>query len=256
MKRTSLIALLFAALIGLASCVKEDLPGRDLHAGMGRIEISMGGECFIETKASTPVSQEFFNNIRFTISGKTKGNVSVTDEPIDFSWNENGTVSAYFRAGTYTLKATYQPEDANQICYSGVSNEFTVEIGGITGNIRIDMTPANSRVNVIFDDSLFEFYSDPVVNFTSPRDVSVTSSGTQVYFPVGSVTYNVSAKALTNSGSQTFTTPAHNLNLSAGNEYTITVKATPGGEIIFTTSGDSPTSNPTSDSDLWDGLFS
>lgn len=272
MKRTSLTALLFAALIGLASCVKEDLPGRDLHAGMGRIEISMGGECFIETKASTPVSQEFFNNIRFTISGETKGGVPVSSEPINFFWNSNGTASAYFRAGTYTLSASYEPQDANNgsgsICYSGVSDEFQVDIAGLTSGITIEMTPSNAKVIVTFDSSLAQFYGLSVVDFTSPRIFSVSSSDTdadangdvvtEAFLPDNSTaSYSISCTPLAGSGAKAVNLTGLNLNggaaLQKGQSYAITVRLIPGGIAIFLDGDSSPIATTAT---TWSGLFS
>ena len=245
----------------LVSCQKEGIPSGGELGGYGYFEIALSGDdIFIETKASVPVTGEMLSKMKFTVSGTTSEGVVVENLPVQVDYAE-GKGTGMFQAGDYTITATLVPSmsdgEAGEIAYCGTSGQFTISAGEVTDGISINMTPANSRVRVIFDNSLFEFYSGPVVNFTSPRNVSVTSSGTQVYFPAGTASYSISAAALANSGSQSFTTSSHSLNLSAGNEYTITVKAIPGGDIIFTTtSGGTPAGNPTSDSELWNGLFS
>lgn len=285
MKRSSLTALLFAAFIGLASCVKEDLPGRDLHAGMGRIEISMGGECFIETKASTPVSQEFFSNIRFTISGETKGGIAVNSEPISFSWNGDGTASAYFRAGTYTLTAEYIPQDAQsgagKLCYSGTSAQFVVDAAGISylkepfdtdgtvnNSITVNMTPSNAKVIVKFDKSMLEFYSGSSVDFNAPRSFSVSSADAsadesgnlviEAYLPDNqAAAYGIQCTPRTGSGAKAVNLTGLNLNggaaLQKGKSYAITVRLIPGGVAIFLDGDSSPIATTAT---TWSGLFS
>lgn len=259
MKRFPLI-LLLSAMACLSSCQKDNSPSGVDMSGFGYFEIALSGDdIFIETKGSAPVTEEMLSNMEFTISGITSEGIVIENQAVQVDYAE-GSGTGMFQAGEYTINATLIPTatdgETGEIAYCGTSGQFTISAGEVTGGISINMAPANSRVRVVFDNSLFEFYSGPVVNFTSPRNVSVTSSGTQVYFPAGTASYSVSAAALANSGTQSFTTSAHSLNLSAGSEYTITVKTIPGGEIIFTTSGDSPSSNPTSDSELWNGLFS
>lgn len=272
MKKSALTSLLFAAIVSLASCVREDLPGRGEHAGMGCIEISMGGECFVETKAGAAVSQEFFNGISFTISGRTIGGVEVSSEPIHFSWNGNGTASAYFRAGTYTLSASYEPQDADsgigKICYNGVSEEFSVSTAGLTGGISINMTPSNAKVIVTFDSSLAQFYGLTTVSFTSPRTFGISSAAAsadengdiiaEAYLPENQTAeYSITCTPLKNSGAKEVNLTGLSLNngaaLQKGKSYAITVRLIPGGVAIFLDNNSTPIATTAA---TWTGLFS
>lgn len=272
MKRASLIALLFAALIGLASCVKEDLPGRDLHAGMGRIELSLCSDISVETKAGAPVSDDFFNAITFTISGSTSGGGSIDAQSIEFTRNGNGTAVAYFQAGTYTLSASYEPQDADsgtgKICYSGVSEPFTVNTAGLTDGISIEMTPSNAKVIVTFHSSLAQFYGQSTVDFTSPRTFGVSSVAAsadengdiviEAYLPADqAASYGISCTPLAGSGAKAVNLTGLGLNngaaLQKGKSYAITVRLIPGGVAIFLDGSSSPIATTAA---TWTGLFS
>ena len=286
MKRTSLIALLFAALIGLASCVKEDLPGRDLHAGMGRIDLSLGGEeLFIETKTATAVSCDILEHVVFTISGQTKGGVDVPPTKVYFDWDNRGNGTAYFKAGTYTLTAEYIPQDAQsgagKLCYSGISAQFVVDVAGIAylkepfdtdgtvnNSITVNMTPSNAKVIVKFDKSMLEFYSGSSVDFSAPRSFSVSSADAstdeggnliiEAYLPDNqAAAYGIQCTPRTGSGAKTVNLTGLSLNggaaLQKGQSYAITVSLIPGGVAIFLDGSSTPIATTAT---TWSGLFS
>lgn len=285
MKRASLTALLCAALIGLASCVKEDLPGRDLHAGMGRIELSLCSDISIETKAGAPVSDDFFNAITFTISGSTSGGGSIDAQSIVFTRNGNGTAVAYFQAGTYTLSASYEPQDADsgagKLCYSGTSAQFVVDAAGIAylkepfdtdgtvnNSITVNMTPSNAKVIVKFDKSMLEFYSGSSVDFNAPRSFSVSSADAsadesgnlviEAYLPDNqAAAYGISCTPLAGSGAKAVNITGLSLNngaaLQKSKSYAITVRLIPGGVAIFLDGSSSPIATTAA---TWSGLFS
>ena len=273
MKRFIPILFLVAA-VSLASCQKE-LAGDALYDGMGRIEIALaaGDGVFIteETKAEDPAPS--LEDVVFTISGQTAQGVQVEAQPLDIVQRET-TACCYFMAGTYTITAVYAPSDSEEgvgaLCYSGTSEEFTLETGGYTGAIGIAMTPSNSKVELIFDSSLKEFYSSVSVNFTSPRSVSFSSSDAgsdgrlTVYLPSGAAgVYGITATRLSGSGSAPvqisgLRLPAlkdgeQPLFLEAGKEYTLKVKFAPGGIAVFL-DGDSAPAYTTEET--WTGLFS
>lgn len=285
MKRFPLI-LLFAALICLASCQKEELiPGYD-QDGVGRIELIMGGDdLFIETKSAAPASEEFFNNLVFTISGTAAGDEHIDPAPLEFSWDGGGHGIAYFKAGVYTITATYSPSGSDEgtggICYSGTSDEFIIEVGGraylkapfdldstIDTDIVVNMAPSNAKVTVKFDSSLKEFYSAASVNFTAPRSFSITSTGKEAdvngdvtadaYMPDNAVvSYSIICTPHTNSGAAAVELTGLNLNsgnaLQKGNSYAITVRLIPGGVAIFLDGNSTPIATTAV---TWGGLFS
>lgn len=260
--------------VSLASCRKE-LAGDDMIGGMGRIEIALAvgdGVCVSEvTKASGSVPS--LDEVEFTISGQTAQGETVTARPLEITATETSSY-CYFMAGTYTITAVYAPDGAEVgagvLCLSGTSEEFTVDVAGNTGAIQISMTPSNSRVNLVFDPSLKEFYSSVSIDFTSPRSVSFESSDADsdgrltVYLPSGVAgVYGISATPLSDSGSSTVQISGLRLPvlkddeqplcLEAGKEYTVRVKFAPGGVAVFLDDESAPvyTSQAT-----WNGMFS
>ena len=273
MKRFIPILFLVAA-VSLASCQKE-LAGDALYDGMGRIEIALaaGDGVFITEETKAGDSDPSIEDVVFTISGTTAQGAQVVGQPLDIVQRET-TACCYFMAGTYTITAVYAPSDAEEgigaLCYSGTSEEFMVDVAGNTGAIPILMEPSNSRVNIVFDSSLKEFYSSVSVGFTSPRSVSFSSSDVgsdgrlTVYLPSGAAgVYGITATRLSGSGSADIgitglRLPAlkdgeQPLLLEAGKEYIIKVKFAPGGIAVFLDGDSAPvyTSEET-----WDGLFS
>lgn len=273
MKKSFLILFLFA-ILSAVGCKKEIDGGASLY-GLGRIELALsaGDVVFVGEGTRASASEPSLSDVVFTISGRTAQGETVEGQPLELTQKE-ASAYCYFMAGTYTITAIYAPEGSDDgvgaLCYSGSSEEFTVEVGGNTGAIQIAMTPSNARVKLIFDSSLKEFYSSVSVDFTNPRIVSISSSDADangcitVYLPSGSAgVYGISATPLSDSGAAKVgitglrlpaaKDDAQPLCLEAGKEYTLKVKFAPGGIAVFL-DGDSAPAYTTQAT--WNGLFS
>lgn len=252
------------------------MPSDGAYSGLGRIELSLSLEDVIQvvedsklTKASvTPT----FEELEFTIDGISKGGASI-HESIFFTEGESKAF-CYFRSGTYTIRATYTPSNADfgagDICFGGTTEEFTLETGGSTGPLTIEMKPTNARVSVVFDSALKDFYDGVGINFTSPREVVINSKDADgegvctVYFEAGRVaSYSISATAMPNSGASAisvsgmylpnFAPGADPILLEAGKAYTIHIRVVPGGIAIFLDDDQKPVYTT---EELWNGIFS
>lgn len=274
MQKSFLISLLAIAAM-FAGCRKEDTAGDEPCGGLGRIELSLSSEelVFITEQVKAPESGDNAASVTFVINGMTDIGIPVIEQPIDFTFSEDKAY-AYFNAGVYTITATYAPEDAESgkgaICYQGTSEEFCVETTHTTELIEIEMKAVNSKVTIVFDSALKEFYQNISVTFLSPREFSVNSTEADedgkvtAYLPSSRVAaYGVYATPLTNSGASTisvsgmylpnFTPGSDPILLEAGKAYTINIRIVPGGIAIFLDNDQKPVYTT---EELWNGIFS
>lgn len=274
MKKSFLISLLAIAVM-FTGCQKEETAGEESCAGLGRIEISLSSEELVYTAEQSKAqdSGNTLESVTFVINGMTDTGISIVEQPIDFTFSENKAYT-YFNAGVYTITATYAPEDAESgkgaICYQGTSEEFCVETTHTTELIEIEMKAVNSKVTIVFDSTLKEFYQNISVTFLSPREFSVSSTEADengkvtAYLPSSRVaTYGVYATPLTNSGASTisvsgmylpsFAPGSDPILLEAGKAYTINIRIVPGGIAIFLDDEQEPVYTT---EELWNGIFS
>lgn len=275
MKKSFLISLLAIA-VTLTSCQKEETAGEEQPcAGLGRIELSLSSEelVYVTEQVKAPDSGNTLESVSFVINGMTDIGIPVVEQPIDFTLTEEKAY-AYFNSGIYTITATYAPEDAESgkgaICYQGTSEEFCVETAHTTELIEIEMKTVNSKVTIVFDPALKEFYQNISVTFLSPREFSVSSTEADgdgkvtAYLPSSRVAaYGVYATALTNSGASTisvsgmylpsFAPGSDPILLEAGKAYTINIRIVPGGIAIFLDDEQEPVYTT---EELWNGIFS
>lgn len=231
-----------SVLAALCSCTRERLAPANKQCGSISLAMSSYGVSITETKT---VSEVDFRKVEFTISGTDVDGQIYENMPVSFDLGY-----AIFPVGRYTLTAFYQPDGENGVSFAGVSGEFDVIAAGST-TVAIDLKVTNSSVTVVFDDSLIPFYGNNViVSFTEPRVADTSNGQTQFFFaPGSSVSYKVSAKALTNSGATSFESEVKTVVVPAHTNHILTISAGPGGELIF---GGSHTSQ----SDVWDEEFS
>lgn len=242
--KSILITLL--AVLAFSSCQQEATDNQEATTGKGRVALSLSAEdaICVSSRSSNPSIEE----LSFTI----KASGAENGTPITFTQLAEEFV-AYLEAGTYTLTAAYTPQGANQglgdICYEGTSSEFTIQPGETT-NISLTLTPANAKISITIDNnSLQSFYgTSTTVSITAPRNITITNNS-DIYVPVGTVTYTVTATALLNSGATSINKQG-SITVEAGKAYTLNITATPGGTIIF------ETTDTTQDTDVWDGEFS
>ncbi|MBR1790290.1 MAG: DUF4493 domain-containing protein [Bacteroidaceae bacterium] len=241
MKRIHTILLCAAALL-LSACQQDnaDQPSPD---GLATIRLSLGGaQLFTElqTRAEEPVAD--LSKYVFTISGTTISGAAVTDLTLDVA--ADGT--AQLNAGTYTLtadNAAAANEDNGRPYYHGTSDEFTISVNE-TKNVSIALgKPKNARIMLAYDTSYTTLYENPVVTLAdNERSVTLTSTEEVCYFIIpasGALAYTITANALAGSHATDMPQSQGYVDIQAGYNTTIILKANPAtGVIIPVTEGE------------------
>ena len=227
--------LLCSTLLTLVSCQSEEQ--QPSTATTGTIVLSLGGtELYTELQTRAEATVADLSKYVFTISGTTISGATVTDLPLTVA--EDG--SAKLNAGTYTLtadNAAAANEDNGRPYYHGTSDEFTISVNE-TKDVSIALgKPRNARIMLAYDASFTALYENPVVTLAdNDRSVTLTSTEEVCYFIIpasGALAYTITADAKENSNVTDIKSHAGWIDIAAGYNTTITLKANPvSGEII------------------------
>lgn len=246
-RKYATLAVIAIAALFTGACKADISPVEE--CAKGRIVLPPGAICPVscQSKAAVNFTDEQISEMTFYLNGTTSSGVTITNKVVTFN-------EGYFSVeeGNYTLQAIYSPESCNtgegSRCYEGTSSAFSITAGQETA-VSIEMTVSNAKVNIVFDASFRLFYSSFSVNFTSPRNYSV-SENASVYFQASTVEYSISATGRDNSSAagKTVNITGGSISLSPAQSHTLTIKANPEGNIIF--------DDPCPESASWNGEFS
>ncbi len=242
MKKIHTILLLCAAALLLSAC-QQDNAEQPHPEGTATIRLALAGaQLFtdLQTRAEEPVAD--LSKYVFTISGTTISGAVVTDLTLDVA--PEGT--AQVNAGTYTLTANNR-EEANRgqgrPWYYGTSEAFTININE-TRTVDIALgKPRNARITMAVDPSFSSLYENPVLTLSDgTRSITLNSTDQECYFIIpasGALAYTITASALPGSHATDMPQSSGYVEVQAGYNTTITLKANPAsGVIIPVTQGD------------------
>ena len=211
--------------------------------GQATIALSLGdAQLFTElqTRAEVPVAD--LSNYVFTISGTTISGASVTNQPLDV--NYDGT--AQVNAGTYTVTADNRDEankDYGRPWYNGASESFTINVNE-TKPVSIALgKPKNARLMMAIDESFSNLYENPVLTLSDgSRSVTLTTTEEDCYFIIpadGALAYTITAEAKAGSHATDMPQSSGYVEVQAGYNTTVTLKASgPEGFIIPVVGGE------------------
>lgn len=194
----------------------------------------------LQTRAEVPVAD--LSNYVFTISGTTISGATVTNQPLDV--NYDGT--AQVNAGTYTVTADNRDEankDYGRPWYNGVSESFTINVNE-TKPVSIALgKPKNARLMMAIDESFSNLYENPVLTLSDgTRSITLNSTDVECYFIIpadGALAYTITANALAGSHATDMPQTQGYVDIQAGYNTTITLKASgPEGIIIPVINGE------------------
>ena len=234
MKRILTILLCSTALL-LSAC-QQDSDNQPAD-GQATIALSLGdAQLFTElqTRAEVPVAD--LSNYVFTISGTTISGATVTNHPLDV--NYDGT--AQVNAGTYTITADNKDEankDYGRPWYNGVSESFTIKVNE-TKPVSIALgKPKNARLMMAIDESFSNLYENPVLTLSDgTRSITLNSTDVECYFIIpasGALAYTITANALAGSHATDMPQTQGYVDIQAGYNTTITLKASGSEGIII-----------------------
>lgn len=199
--------------------------------------LSLGGaELYteLETRAETTVAD--LSKYVFTISGTTISGASVTDLALTVA--EDGT--AQVNAGTYTLTANnrdYANSGNGNPWYNGTSAAFSINVNE-TKAVSIALgKPKNARLIMAVDDSFTALYESPVLTLSDgARSVTLTSTEEDCHFIIpasGALAYTITAEAKAGSHATDMPQSTGYVEVQAGYNTTITLKANPASGVII-----------------------
>ena len=177
----------------------------------------------------------------FTLNGTTISGATIHDLVLDVA--ADGT--AKVNAGTYTLTADNR-EAANHEhgspWYRGTSEPFTITVNETTPVSIALGKPRNARLMMAIDESFTALYEAPVLTL-SDGDRSITLSSTEeaCYFIIpasGALAYSITAAAKAGSHATGLTPATGYIDIRAGYNTTITLKAHPATGIIIPVAND------------------
>lgn len=218
----------------LSGCLNEDTQPQPEQSVTGRIVLNLS-DIEVYTDAETRATLEDFTGYVFTLNGTAVESGTVTNQEITF----DGDV-AVIEAGRYTLTASNLA--ASQMgngspYYEGTSAEFNLGVGG-TQPVSIAMgAPKNAKLTIVQDGTFSSKYGN--ATFTvGTREINLSSTPTVAYFPVGAVSYTITAPALSGSHVTDISGATGSITVEAGKAYTLTLSANPvTGELIPVVSG-------------------
>lgn len=241
MKRIHTILLCAAALL-LSAC-QQDTADQPQPDGPATIVLSLGDAqpCTeLQTRTIVPVAD--LSKYAFTISGTTISGATVTDQPIDVA--PDGT--AQVNAGTYTLTADNREQanrDHGNPWYYGTSEPFTINVNE-TKAVGIALgKPKNARLMMAIHPSFSNLYESPILTLSDgTRSVTLTTTEEDCYFIIpasGALAYTITANALAGSHATDMPQSQGYVDIQAGYNTTITLKASgPEGIIIPVINGE------------------
>lgn len=233
------ILWLLPLLLAVTGCQQEDIQLPEERNVMGRIVLNLSDiDVYVDAQTrATQTLNAVFPNFVFTLNGTDVENVSV-NKTISF---ENGV--AIIKAGTYTLTASNlaASQTGNGCPHYEGSASFTLEAGETQtvsiGSEEYPLTPQNAKVTLKQEGSFSTLYINVRVTLTAGgRSVDIgdaTGCETEAFFPAGTVSYSITAKAIKNTHVTDITGATGTITLQAGKAYTITLAASPvSGQII------------------------
>lgn len=225
----------------LLSACQQDSDDQLKSDGQATIALSLGNaQLFTElqTRAEGPVAD--LSKYVFTISGTTISGATVTNQPLEVN---DGT--AQVNAGTYTITADNREEankDYGTPWYYGTSASFTINVNE-TKEVGIALgKPKNARLMMAIDESFSNLYENPVLTLSDgTRSITLNSTDVECYFIIpadGALAYTITAEAKAGSHATNMPQTEGYVEIQAGYNTTITLKASgPEGIIIPVVSG-------------------
>ena len=216
-----------------------------LSDGIGTLVLSLGdAELYTElktTRAETSVAD--LSKYIFTLNGTTISGATITNLELDVNSDD---CTAQVNAGTYTITADNRIE-ANRFSgspwYSGTSESFTITVNQTTP-VSISLgKPKNARISMAMDETFSALYEGPVLTLSDgERSQTLTSLEDVCYFIIpasGALAYTITANAKEGSHATDMKSATGFVDIQAGFNTTITLKAHPAtGIIISVAEGD------------------
>lgn len=237
----------------LSGCLDEDTQPQPEQSVKGRVVLNiadMGGYVDVQTRTAQPLPSEQYVNYTYTLAGNsliTGDPVNLTDRPLTELF---GASPMEVEAGTYTLtvkgNATMKEasETGNGTPYyegtsvdnSGQETTFDIHVEETT-NVSVLLKPSNAKLTIVEDGTFSSKYGN--ATFTvGTREINLSSTPTVAYFPVGAVSYTITAPALSGSHVTDISGATGSITVEAGKAYTLTLSANPvTGELIPVVSG-------------------
>ena len=249
----SFLFTLLALPLLLSGCLNEDTQPQPEQSVMGRFVLNiadMGGYVDVQTRTTQPLPSEQYVNYTYTLSGISfiTGNpVNLANRPLSELF---GATPMEVEAGTYTLtvkgNATMKEasETGNGTPYyegtsvdnSGQETTFDIHVEETT-NVSALLKPKNAKLTIEIDATFSAKYGNATFTVGS-RVINLSSTSTVAYFPVGAVSYTITAPALSGSHVTDISEAAGSITVEAGKAYTLTLSANPvTGELIPIVSG-------------------
>jgi hypothetical protein len=256
MKNLILSAMMIAAIF--TSCSKDDSD----YEGYGNIAVNVNSDVnlsAVQTRAAVTDEKELANYTYFvektgmtTWSGTYAQLTSATF---------TAATSAYYLSAQDCTEADAKSANNNfgKMRLYGKSDAFTITAGQTT-TVDLKLTVANSKVSVVFDNSLSTYFSTYTVQIgETGRMLTFADANTEAYFNAGTeLKYSISATLKTRGATVTFanTVKLNNNDTSnnttvAAKYYKITIKATSDkGQVGLSLDVDSTLSEATGEVDI------
>lgn len=210
---------------------------------MGTIVLSLGdAQLFTELQTRVEETVADLSKYVFTISGTTISGATVTNQLLNV--NYDGT--AQVNAGTYTITADNREEankDYGRPWYNGTSESFTINVNDTKDVVIALGKPKNARLMMAVDDSFSALYENPVLTLSDgTRSITLNSTDVECYFIIpasGALAYTITAEAKAGSNATDMPSSTGYVDIQAGYNTTIKLKASgPGGIIIPVVNGE------------------
>ena len=232
-----ILTILLCSTAFLLSACQQDSDDQPKADGQATIVLSLGdAQLFTELETRAVVTVADLTKYVFKLNGTTISGAQVSDLPL--AVNYDGT--AEVNAGTYTITADNR-EEANKDygCpwYNNTSESFTIDVNE-TKTVEIALgKPKNARLMMAIDDSFSNLYENPVLTLSDgTRSITLNSTDVVCYFIIpsdGTLVYTITAKAKADSHATDMSSSTGRVEIQAGYNTTITLKAKgPEGIII------------------------
>lgn len=232
----SLFSVLLVTLLVTTSCgqEREDETTPD---GKATLVLSLNdAQLFTELSTRTDHVVTDYSRYTFKLNGTTISGAPVTDMIVPVG--DDGIVQV--SAGTYSLSADnrdYANTDNGHPWYNGTSEQFTINVNE-TLNVSISLgKPKNARISLVVDDTFTALYEDPVMTLSDgERSVTLATSEDLCHFIIpasGALAYTITAAAKAGSHATDMTSSTGYVEIQAGYNTTIRLKANPASGVII-----------------------
>lgn len=234
--------LLCSTALLLSACQQDtdDQPNAD---GQATIVLSLGdAQFFTELQTRVEETVADLSKYVFTINGTTISGATVTNQLLNV--NYDGT--AQVNAGTYTITADNREEankDYGRPWYNGTSESFTIDVNESKDVVLALGKPKNARLMMAVDDSFSALYENPILTLSDgTRSITLNSTDVECYFIIpasGALAYTITAEAKAGSNATDMPSSTGYVDIQAGYNTTIKLKASgPEGIIIPVVNGE------------------